>query len=49
MNEEIEVIALKIGYKAIYNGVEAKGESPTLAIGNAKKKWGLLNEIKQKG
>ena len=48
MNEEIEVIALKIGYAATYNGVEAKGPCPTSAINNAKRKWELIQEVETK-
>ena len=48
MNEEIEVIALKIGYAATYNGAEAKGPCPTSAINNAKRKWELIQEIETK-
>jgi hypothetical protein len=48
MDEVIEILALKIGYAATYNGVEAKGPCPTSAINNAKRKWELIQEIETK-
>ena len=45
MDEVIEILALKIGYAATYNGVEAKGPCPTSAINNAKRKWELIKEV----
>ena len=48
MDEVIEILALKIGYAATYNGVEAKGPCPTSAINNAKRKWELIQEVETK-